>query len=390
MTAPDPAQAEARFWQWSEAVGRRLQALAGGVPDLTVDELRKHWDANLTAPEAADAILSTRPVADPQEAPTRDPLEWWISERLLAGKSADYTCSLAEMVPGKVFPVPELEALLQLDVPTLQRVAAALRLLAQQPAQTDSPEALSPERIQELLDMEQEHKALLELRLNDYTLKPGTMDLSLNGEPARMFAAGVVSLFKDNGAENNFEVQVDLRDPASPHERYLLLIQRLHRPTPAEQRAVAQAEAETLRQEIKLYRGDPYSMDRDDPNYREGLEATDRSLADDLQGMSAFGALVPFARGRARAAADHLRAQDKELKLLWAAITKLAHIQVHPAESYVAACEEMATIVRALTNEYGCEDCRGQTFEDGTLCCWTCGRELPSAQGQAAEAGDQA
>ena len=126
------------------------------------------------------------------------------------------------------------------------------RLLAQQPAAP--AEALGEERIRELLDIEQEHKGMLELRLNNYTLRPGLMDLSMAGETAKLFAAGVVGMFRDGGAENNFEVQVELRDPAAPHEHYLLLIQRLNRPTPAEQRAAALGQAEALREENKRLR----------------------------------------------------------------------------------------------------------------------------------------
>lgn len=31
----------------------------------------------------------------------------------------------------------------------------------------------------------------------------------------------------------------------------------------------------------------------------------------------------------------------------------------------------------------GCPSCRGKTFEDGMVCCWSCGRTLPDAQAQA-------
>jgi len=65
-----------------------------------------------------------------------------------------------------------------------------------------------------------------------------------------------------------------------------------------------------LLRELRLLRGDVKNTDHTDPDYLDGINAQDRNLADDLMGISAFGLVVPFARGRLRAAALALRAAE--------------------------------------------------------------------------------
>ncbi|WP_407538899.1 hypothetical protein Q0M94_12035 [Deinococcus radiomollis] len=70
------------------------------------------------------------------------------------------------------------------------------------------------------------------------------------------------------------------------------------------------------REQLLLFEGDTRNTDHTDPNYLEGLNAQDRDLTSDMLGLSTFGSLVPFARGRARAAGLALRVQAEELKAL--------------------------------------------------------------------------
>lgn len=65
--------------------------------------------------------------------------------------------------------------------------------------------------------------------------------------------------------------------------------------------------------QLRLLQGDTQNTDHTHPDYLEGLNAKDRDLASDMLGISAFGLLSPFARGRARAAGLALRAQAEEM-----------------------------------------------------------------------------
>jgi hypothetical protein len=61
-------------------------------------------------------------------------------------------------------------------------------------------------------------------------------------------------------------------------------------------------------------------------------------------------------------------------------LTGIAHLHTNspltPAENYAGVVQ----LVEAWTEAQGCHDCVGQTWEDGTVCCWTCGRVLPGAE----------
>lgn len=54
----------------------------------------------------------------------------------------------------------------------------------------------------------------------------------------------------------------------------------------------------------------------------------------------------------------------------------------------LAVRQQLPMMPSVFQSPKGCPDCQGHTFEDGYICCWHCGRELPDRQAVEAEARD--
>lgn len=62
----------------------------------------------------------------------------------------------------------------------------------------------------------------------------GGMNLQLEGGTARIFAASVVQLFKDNGGVNFVQFEVGVTDPDERENRYNLVVQKVGGESPAQ------------------------------------------------------------------------------------------------------------------------------------------------------------
>ncbi len=62
-------------------------------------------------------------------------------------------------------------------------------------------------------------------------------------------------------------------------------------------------------------------------------------------------------------------------------VTKLANLSTnYPTQAITPEMlSQLFSAADAVTHDRGCEDCAGLTLDDGTLCCWTCGRAIPDA-----------
>lgn len=68
----------------------------------------------------------------------------------------------------------------------------------------------------------------------------------------------------------------------------------------------------------------------------------------------------------------------------WRGVTHYANLQTNYRGAITRdMLDEIWQTVEQITDRYGCAECAGRTFEDGMICCWTCGREMPDAQAQA-------
>lgn len=81
-----------------------------------------------------------------------------------------------------------------------------------------------------------------------------------------------------------------------------------------------------------------------------------------------------------------LRAERDAYREVLTALWEL-HNYPSPTDERAALARAAWTRVEQVFEAHGCATRAGQTFEDGTVACWTCGRVVPDTQAQAGGEG---